>query len=247
MQAFFQYAIEHQSEKTILVGTDSPTLPIEIVHKAFQILEHTDCVLGPALDGGYYLVGCCDTPPPIFQNIDWSSDQVLSQTCAALESAGVSYDLLPPWIDIDTIDDLNSIQTTTTNLPVAMPTHRCVKDGVSGVSGLSATNSDSIVIIGGGVIGLSIAYELHVVANRFTWSNGTEFGKEASWAARHSTTANPETALDPLEKLRELAISYTLSGPNGYKVRQELTPNFDAVEDSIWLANKAKPHPWQGI
>ena len=110
MQAFFQYAIEHQSEKTILVGTDSPTLPIEIVHKAFQILEHTDCVLGPALDGGYYLVGCRDTPPPIFQNIDWSSDQVLSQTCAALESAGVSYDLLPPWIDIDTIDDLNSIQ-----------------------------------------------------------------------------------------------------------------------------------------
>ena len=110
MQAFFQYAIEHQSEKTILVGTDSPTLPIQIVHKAFQILEHTDCVLGPALDGGYYLVGCCDTPPPIFQNIDWSSDQILSQTCAALESAGVSYDLLPPWIDIDTIDDLNSIQ-----------------------------------------------------------------------------------------------------------------------------------------
>ena len=50
------------------------------------------------------------TRPPIFQNIDWSSDQVLSQTCAALESAGVSYDLLPPWIDIDTIDDLNSIQ-----------------------------------------------------------------------------------------------------------------------------------------
>lgn len=110
MQAFFQYAIEHQSEKTILVGTDSPTLPIEIVHKAFQILEHTDCVLGPALDGGYYLVGCRDTPPPIFQNIDWSSDQVLSQTCAALESVGISYDLLPPWIDIDTIDDLNSIQ-----------------------------------------------------------------------------------------------------------------------------------------
>ncbi len=110
MQAFFQYAIEHQSEKTILVGTDSPTLPTEIVHKGFQILEHTDCVLGPALDGGYYLVGCRNTIPPIFQNIAWSSDQVLSQTCAALESAGVSYDLLPPWIDIDTIDDLNSIQ-----------------------------------------------------------------------------------------------------------------------------------------
>ena len=60
------------------------------------------------------------------------------------------------------------------------------------MSGLSATNSDSIVIIGGGVIGLSIAYELacrgqqvHVV------ERGTEFGKEASWAGGHSTTGKP--------------------------------------------------------
>ena len=75
------------------------------------------------------------------------------------------------------------------------------------MSGLSATNSDSIVIIGGGVIGLSIAYELacrgqqvHVV------ERGTEFGKEASWAgAGILPPANPETALDPLEKLRGIS------------------------------------------
>ena len=110
MNAFFQQAVECQFEKTVLIGTDSPTLPVDMIQKAFEALEVVDCVIGPAVDGGYYLVGCQQQVPPIFEGIRWSSDKVLSQTIEALLGAGYSYELLPPWFDIDTIEDLRELR-----------------------------------------------------------------------------------------------------------------------------------------
>ena len=110
MQAFFQHAVDHRFEKTVLIGTDSPTLPRTIIQQAFDILDEVDCVLGPAIDGGYYLVGCKTEIPPIFEDICWSTEQVLQQTREALGEARISYELLPPWLDVDTIDDLNNLR-----------------------------------------------------------------------------------------------------------------------------------------
>ena len=81
-----------------------------MIQKAFEALEDVDCVIGPAVDGGYYLIGCQQQVPPIFAGIHWSSDKVLEQTIEALRGAGYSYDLLPPWFDIDTIDDLRELR-----------------------------------------------------------------------------------------------------------------------------------------
>ncbi len=110
MQAFFQQAVEHQFEKTVLIGTDSPTIPPAIIQQAFDLLDHADCVIGPAADGGYYLIGCTTSVPPVFNNIDWSSDQVFQQTISALQHHDVSYKLLPPWFDVDTIEDLRKLR-----------------------------------------------------------------------------------------------------------------------------------------
>ena len=110
MNSFFQQAVERQFKKTVLIGTDSPTLPVDMIQKAFEALEDVDCVIGPAVDGGYYLIGCQQQVPPIFTGIHWSSDKVLEQTIEALRGAGYSYDLLPPWFDIDTIDDLRELR-----------------------------------------------------------------------------------------------------------------------------------------
>ncbi|MEE2675841.1 MAG: TIGR04282 family arsenosugar biosynthesis glycosyltransferase [Planctomycetota bacterium] len=110
MNSFFQNAIECQIKKTVLIGTDSPTLPVDMIQKAFEALEDVDCVIGPAIDGGYYLIGCQQQVPPIFADIHWSSDKVLEQTIKALLGAGYSYELLPPWFDIDTIDDLRELR-----------------------------------------------------------------------------------------------------------------------------------------
>ena len=110
MNSFFQHAIECQIKKTVLIGTDSPTLPVDMIQKAFEALEDVDCVIGPAIDGGYYLIGCQQQVPPIFTGIHWSSDKVLKQTIEALRGAGYSYELLPPWFDIDTIGDLRELR-----------------------------------------------------------------------------------------------------------------------------------------
>ena len=66
--------------------------------------------LGPARDGGYYLIGARNLVPPVFEDVDWSTDDVLPQTITKLQDANISYSLLPPWLDIDTIDDFHELQ-----------------------------------------------------------------------------------------------------------------------------------------
>jgi glycosyltransferase A (GT-A) superfamily protein (DUF2064 family) len=89
----------------VVVGTDSPTLPIEYIRRAFAELESADVVLGPATDGGYYLAGCGTELPPLFDHIAWSSGRVLADTIAALAEPRWRLALLPPWYDVDTPAD----------------------------------------------------------------------------------------------------------------------------------------------
>jgi rSAM/selenodomain-associated transferase 1 len=89
----------------IALGTDSPTLPIEYVETAFALLEQPGVVLGPATDGGYYLVGVRGDLPPLFAGIDWSTPRVLEQTIATLGAGTCRLSLLPPWYDVDTPTD----------------------------------------------------------------------------------------------------------------------------------------------
>lgn len=88
----------------VLLGTDSPTLPLAFVEQAFIELERADVVIGPATDGGYYLLGCRDVPP-IFEGMTWGSSSVLMDTIAHLTATAWRLALLPPWYDVDTPDD----------------------------------------------------------------------------------------------------------------------------------------------
>ena len=69
-------------------------------------LESKDLVIGPAVDGGYYLIGCRPPAPPIFDGIDWGSISVLAKTIERLHDTGRSLAVLPPWYDVDTPDSL---------------------------------------------------------------------------------------------------------------------------------------------
>ena len=91
--------------KTVLVGVDSPTLPLWYIEEAFAKLERADIILGPATDGGYYLVGCAGRVPPIFENITWSRSTVLEETVTLLKDTEWRLELLPPWYDVDTLND----------------------------------------------------------------------------------------------------------------------------------------------
>jgi rSAM/selenodomain-associated transferase 1 len=102
---FLRYEQNSGSKAVVMVGTDSPTLPVAYVEHAFAELEKSEVVLGPACDGGYYLLGCSRVVPPIFDNITWGGARVLADTVAALVDPRWRLAVLPPWYDVDTPDD----------------------------------------------------------------------------------------------------------------------------------------------
>jgi rSAM/selenodomain-associated transferase 1 len=104
MNSFFTAQFASGASAVVLVGADSPTLPLANIEQAFTELETVDVVLGPATDGGYYLVGCRRLPP-LFDGITWSSSRVLTETVARLDDPAWRLAVLPPWYDVDTPDD----------------------------------------------------------------------------------------------------------------------------------------------
>lgn len=93
----------------IVMGTDSPTLPPDRLREARSALERAEVCLGPASDGGYYLIGMSEPHAEAFRDIPWGSGEVLSATVARLRTAGLSLELLDPWYDVDTPSDLDRL------------------------------------------------------------------------------------------------------------------------------------------
>jgi rSAM/selenodomain-associated transferase 1 len=110
MAAFFSAQLHAGVQAVVLVGTDSPTLPPFLIEQAFRELEQADIVLGPATDGGYYLIGCTRRLPPLFENVAWSTSRVLYDSILRLSDSSWRLALLPPWYDVDTLDDWRMLQ-----------------------------------------------------------------------------------------------------------------------------------------
>jgi len=101
----------HACRSIILIGSDCPEINAAVIEDAFTALQTHEFVLGPAYDGGYYLVGVQGTlsntaVKHIFTDIDWGSENVLRQTIARINEAGHNYHLVKKLHDIDTPDDL---------------------------------------------------------------------------------------------------------------------------------------------
>lgn len=89
------------SRRVCLIGTDSPDLDAARVSKAFEALGETDVVLGPARDGGYYLIALSEPHPELFEEIPWSTDGVLESTLTRANAAGLDVRLLETLTDVD--------------------------------------------------------------------------------------------------------------------------------------------------
>lgn len=92
-------------QKALIIGSDCPGLTPEILDAGYRSLDEKDIVLGPADDGGYYLLGCIELHPALFANIKWSTPSVLDQTIEKIKEANLSYCLLEKLHDIDTAED----------------------------------------------------------------------------------------------------------------------------------------------
>ena len=132
----FAALLQKEGDKTVVLGGDSPLLPHAFIEEAFNALDHHDVVLGPAADGGYYLIGlggsggpggpgesggpggsggsgrrrrASDHYPRLFESIHWGTERVLRQTRTAIRASGLSCRELPIWHDVDRPGDLDRI------------------------------------------------------------------------------------------------------------------------------------------
>ncbi len=105
MEAAFQMAFDAGAEKVAIIGSDTPDLTGDVLQDAFDLLDSSDFVLGPASDGGYYLIGMKALESSVFQGIEWSTETVREKTLKKIAAAGKSFALLPVLLDVDTEED----------------------------------------------------------------------------------------------------------------------------------------------
>ncbi|WP_438962223.1 TIGR04282 family arsenosugar biosynthesis glycosyltransferase [Nonlabens sp.] len=97
-----------QHSKVIIIGSDLHDLEQQDLEKAFELLDHHDAVIGPATDGGYYLLGFKNhVPQEVFQNKIWGTDTVLENTIKDLET--LNYATLAPRNDVDYYEDIKDV------------------------------------------------------------------------------------------------------------------------------------------
>lgn len=110
--AFSERFFFHRTERIIAVGVDDPTIPRPLIDTAFALLESCDWVVGPATDGGYYLIGCRGPAfdNDAFQEIAWGTSSVFTTTIAKIRSWERNVAVLPVRTDIDTAEDLRAAE-----------------------------------------------------------------------------------------------------------------------------------------
>ena len=106
MTAAFQNSFDSGVDKVAIIGTDCPDLKAEILAQAFDRLSDRDLVLGPAKDGGYYLIGLRRSIPELFDGINWGTSEVFASTRAIAQNLGLNIAVLPILADIDRPEDL---------------------------------------------------------------------------------------------------------------------------------------------
>jgi uncharacterized protein len=94
-------AFQNSAESVIIIGTDCPGINSQLLATAFENLQVFDLVLGPALDGGYYLIGLRQATPELFSHIEWGTAQVFPQTVVIADKLNLSSVYLPVLADVD--------------------------------------------------------------------------------------------------------------------------------------------------
>ena len=177
MRRCFREGFEAGAERVVIVGSDVPGIDSGILSTAFEALCGHDLVIGPATDGGYYLMGLRRAVPELLQGIPWGEDGVLSRTLAIAERQALAVRTLPVLSDVDRPEDLAELEkawgaermaAATGSVSVVIPT----LNEASRIGGLIATihaidaGVDVVVVDGGstdGTVEIARGGEVHVV------------------------------------------------------------------------------------
>ncbi|HIE07062.1 MAG TPA: glycosyltransferase, partial [Desulfarculaceae bacterium] len=110
MRAAFHAVFNREFKTVTMIGSDCPTIDRHILRQAFSSLAQADMVVGPALDGGYYLLGLKQVYDQLFEGIDWGGSKVLTQTLSAARNQRITVSCLPELSDIDRPEDLVNLK-----------------------------------------------------------------------------------------------------------------------------------------
>ena len=106
MKHSFQLGFDEGCDRIVMIGTDCPAIDEALIDRAFLALNKTDVIFGPAVDGGYYLIGLRKQILELFSNISWSTASVLQDSLTIVNNLNLSYELLEILPDIDRPEDL---------------------------------------------------------------------------------------------------------------------------------------------
>lgn len=107
MENSFLNAFNQGAQEVVIIGIDCPALNTEVLTKAFEKISNWDLLLGPAVDGGYYLIGLRRAIGQLFTNIDWGTAKVLQQTVDIAQQLNLSVAYLETLADVDRPEDLS--------------------------------------------------------------------------------------------------------------------------------------------
>jgi len=110
MKNAFKKCFNQGGRNIVIIGTDCAELTKEIILESFDKLRNRNVVIGPALDGGYYLLGMNQFYPSLFNGIEWSTSSVFNETKLILAKENISLSILPVLRDIDTEEDLLTLK-----------------------------------------------------------------------------------------------------------------------------------------
>lgn len=106
MKQAFQLGFDQGCDRIVMIGTDCPAIDKALIDRAFLALNKIEVVFGPAIDGGYYLIGLRKQISELFSTIEWSTASVLQDSLTIVKDLDLSYELLEILPDIDRPEDL---------------------------------------------------------------------------------------------------------------------------------------------
>jgi len=120
LESAFREGLANGFTAVAVLGADTPTLPVLVIREAFAALTNgADVALGPAEDGGYYLLAARGVHPSLFYDMPWSTSGVASETLRRCRALGLRTHMLPAWYDIDDAASLASLRWDLRRLPMS--------------------------------------------------------------------------------------------------------------------------------
>ncbi|NOY52028.1 MAG: glycosyltransferase [Deltaproteobacteria bacterium] len=111
------FAFEKGYDRIVQIGTDTPQIRAVHIRKAFAVLKDYDMTLGPANDGGYYLLALRRPAPSLYDGVEMGTERVLPKMLDNARNMGLSIRFMPEWIDADTFEDLLDLQRDPQQIP----------------------------------------------------------------------------------------------------------------------------------